>query len=63
MLLYQMTRELLINVVKHAEATRVSIRVHFGKNKVRIVVEDDGRGFDDQKRNEIANAGDLGFSA
>lgn len=51
-LLYQMTRELLINVVKHAEATRVSIRVHFGKNKVRIVVEDDGRGFDDQKKRD-----------
>jgi len=49
-LLYQMTRELLINVVKHAEATCVSIRVHYGKNKIRIVVEDDGKGFDERKK-------------
>ncbi|MEA3285317.1 MAG: PAS domain-containing sensor histidine kinase [Synergistota bacterium] len=44
-LLYQMTRELLINVIKHAKASHVSIRVHRGPGKIQVVVEDDGIGF------------------
>ncbi len=44
-LLYRMTRELLINVIKHAKATSVSIHVHRGPGKIQVVVEDDGRGF------------------
>lgn len=44
-LLYQMTRELLINVIKHSKATHVSIRVHRGPSKIQVVVEDNGIGF------------------
>ncbi|PIE54041.1 MAG: histidine kinase [Dethiosulfovibrio peptidovorans] len=44
-LLYQMTRELLVNVIKHAQASHVSIRVHRGPGKIQVVVEDDGVGF------------------
>nr|WP_321503856.1 ATP-binding protein [uncultured Dethiosulfovibrio sp.] len=44
-LLYQMTRELLINVIKHSRATHVSIRVHRGPSKIQVVVEDNGIGF------------------
>lgn len=46
-LLYQMTRELLINIVKHAEADNVSIRVHRSSNKIQVVVEDNGKGLPD----------------
>lgn len=44
-LLFQMVRELLINVVKHSEADFVNIRVHRSKAKIRVIVEDNGKGF------------------
>ncbi len=45
-MLYRSTRELLTNVVKHAQATRVKVRLEGEGSRVRIVVEDDGIGFD-----------------
>ena len=44
-LIYQMTQELLLNVIKHAKATHVVLRVQRGKKRVRVLVEDNGRGF------------------
>ncbi len=45
-LLYRAARELLLNIVKHAEATNVSIRIDRQDKSVRMVIEDDGKGFD-----------------
>jgi len=45
-LLYRVTQEALANVVRHAEATRVSVVVLRQSDKVTVIVEDDGRGFD-----------------
>ena len=44
--LFQSTRELLNNVVKHAHARRIRISVERANQHVRILVADDGRGFD-----------------
>ena len=44
-LLYQMTRELLFNVLKHAKASTVTVRVRHSDESVCVVVEDDGVGF------------------
>lgn len=44
-LLYRMARELLINVIKHAQATRVTIIVNRGPGRIMVAVEDNGRGF------------------
>jgi PAS domain S-box-containing protein len=44
--LFGVVRELLVNVVKHARATKVRISVSADAEKVRIVVSDDGVGFD-----------------
>jgi len=43
-MLYQVARELVHNVVKHAAASRVQIRVEAGEEEARLVVEDDGVG-------------------
>ena len=45
-ILYRMTRELLFNVIKHSDATRVRIIVNRGPGKIMVAVEDDGRGFE-----------------
>jgi PAS domain S-box-containing protein len=44
-LLYRAVRELCINVVKHARALHAEVLLHVGANLARIVVVDDGEGF------------------
>ena len=39
-----MSREVLINVIKHAKAKSVHISVNRGPNKIQVVIEDDGVG-------------------
>lgn len=45
----RIVQEALSNIRKHAEATRITIRVTTEDDKVIIVVEDDGKGFDVDK--------------
>jgi PAS domain S-box-containing protein len=45
-LLYQVVRELLFNVVKHAETKRVRIAAERMDDHIRVVVADEGVGFD-----------------
>lgn len=45
-LLFRVTRELVINVVKHAKARHVTISIRSANNQIRIGVADDGIGFD-----------------
>jgi signal transduction histidine kinase len=44
--LYQMTRELMINVVKHARAARLLVEMRAVSGTLEIAVQDDGVGFD-----------------
>jgi signal transduction histidine kinase len=43
---YRVVQEALTNVAKHARATHVSLLAERRANELRIIVEDDGRGFD-----------------
>ncbi|HYE95989.1 MAG TPA: PAS domain S-box protein [Rubricoccaceae bacterium] len=45
-LLFQVVRELLFNVVKHADTDRATVTLQAADHHVRIVVADEGRGFD-----------------
>lgn len=47
--LFQAVRELLVNTVKHAQASKVRIIGECEKGWIRIRVIDDGRGFDPSK--------------
>ena len=58
--LYKAVRELLLNVIKHAQAKQVWIRLFRVEDKYRVELKDDGIGFDPKKvilNNEI----DSGF--
>jgi signal transduction histidine kinase len=50
--LYRIVQESLTNVVKHAQARRVSILLTRADGVVKAVVEDDGRGFDPGSTND-----------
>ena len=43
--LFRSVRELLVNIVKHAEANKVKITIRVNKKNLRIRVTDDGVGF------------------
>ena len=45
-LLFRNVRELLTNVIKHARATKVSVYLTDEGAELKIVIEDDGVGFD-----------------
>lgn len=45
-ILFQMARELLINVIKHARASTVAVQITIKKGSVCLEVVDDGAGFD-----------------
>lgn len=48
----RITFELLTNVLKHAQATTSLTQLIFEKNKITVIVEDDGIGFEVEKRYE-----------
>lgn len=43
--MYRILQELLSNIIKHSEATRVQVQLIRLKNKVTLLVEDNGKGF------------------
>lgn len=45
--LYRMVQEICNNIVKHANATHVDIRIIKKDQEVRIEIKDDGKGFDE----------------
>jgi signal transduction histidine kinase len=61
-LLFQAVRELLINVVKHAKASKVEIAIQRENDNIQIIISDDGVGFDTQKaETAIQRSGGFGL--
>ncbi len=60
--MYRITQEALTNVLKHARATAVSILIDRRPEAVRLVIEDDGAGFDpNASRAQRTTPGGLGL--
>ncbi len=60
--LFRIYQEALHNVVRHAEASYVSIRLTLDASQVILEIQDDGRGFKLPKRQiQLARAGHLGI--
>jgi signal transduction histidine kinase len=49
MLLFSAVRELLFNVLKHAQASRARVRLRKDGKQLRVIVEDNGVGFTPDK--------------
>lgn len=60
-LLFESVRELLFNVTKHAKVTRANIGVSRSSDQVRIVVTDEGVGFDPDQLRRSGGMGEGGF--
>ena len=57
---FQAARELLFNIVKHAQAKTATISIRRDEDAIRIDIEDDGLGFDTSEL-DTAAAGSRGF--
>jgi signal transduction histidine kinase len=57
LLAYQVGREALRNAVRHARATSIRVSLAGEPDGIRLVVEDDGRGFDPQLVDESCHFG------
>jgi signal transduction histidine kinase/ligand-binding sensor domain-containing protein len=55
--LLRIAHEAVINAVRHAGAKRITVALHFDDDDVRLVVRDDGQGFDPETR-ELKPRGD-----
>jgi signal transduction histidine kinase len=62
-LLFRTAQEALRNIAEHSQAARVEITVATDDGRVRLVVDDDGRGFDDHQLGEQAEGGHFGLRA
>ena len=60
-LLFHMVRELFVNIIKHAKATAVSIKMRRGSKKYQIVVEDNGVGFCPSDENDFRDLRGIGL--
>jgi signal transduction histidine kinase len=56
-IVYRIVQELLNNTMKHASATEVFVQLIKDGNRLSIVVEDNGKGFDTSLANENKGAG------
>jgi signal transduction histidine kinase len=60
-ILYQGVREALTNVVKHAKAKNVEVKIQNESDIVRITIEDDGIGFDASQKKALGRKGGFGL--
>lgn len=60
-ILYRMTRELLVNIIKHSQATKVNVFVNEGAKTIQVAVEDNGIGMSDRFNKEKKNKTGLGL--
>lgn len=62
-LLFSAARELLSNVVRHAGAARVTVRLREAGGELELAVEDDGRGFPPERLAEQLADGHVGLAS
>ncbi|MBN2149689.1 MAG: sensor histidine kinase [Anaerolineales bacterium] len=61
MALYRAAQEGLTNIQKHAQARRVNLTLQLGDQEARLVLQDDGRGFDPAILNASTSPQQIGF--
>lgn len=60
-LVYRVTQEALRNVVSHADATQVQVRLHHAGERLLLDIDDDGVGFDPADAGTVVDGGHVGL--
>jgi signal transduction histidine kinase len=61
LMLYRIVQEALRNVARHAEASTVSVLLERARDYLRLIVEDDGKGFAVEQLDQLADVPHLGL--
>jgi signal transduction histidine kinase len=62
LMLFRISQEALTNVRKHSQATKVNVRIEFEKDKTRVIISDNGKGFKAPSDiDDLARKGKLGL--
>lgn len=59
--IYRVAQEAITNVIKHAKAKKMTVKMEINDNKVVLKIQDDGIGFDTHKGNGTKRFGLLGM--
>lgn len=63
MVLFRIAQEALRNIEKHSKASRADVSVEFSKGKTKIIISDDGKGFNlSGSLTELPRSGKLGLA-
>src|SRR5450830_768149 len=60
--LFRIVQEALTNIAKHAQASRVTVRLHCGRQQIGVKITDNGRGIDASDRKKPASFGLRGMA-
>lgn len=52
LIVFRIVQESLNNIMKHAEASKINICLHYENTKLKLNIKDNGKGFTDDKKNE-----------
>lgn len=59
--IFRILQEALTNINKHSKADQALVHLHYGKNKLKLSVEDNGIGIDTKDKNKMNSYGLLGM--
>ena len=63
LMLFRITQEALTNIRKHSKATRAFVKVNFFDHAVKVIIQDNGQGFEMPSRtDDLARSGKLGLA-
>lgn len=61
LILFRILQESLTNIARHSEATIAEVTIHRVKNKIEMLIKDNGIGIDKEKVNSLASMGIAGI--
>lgn len=59
--LYRIVQEALYNILKHSSAKSVKVNLMFDQRKIKLTIEDDGKGFDVEEYGKTAQFSKMGL--
>ncbi len=63
LMLFRIAQEALVNIRRHSQATLATVRIDFAENRVKLVIQDNGKGFEVPPRlSDLARTGKLGLA-
>ncbi len=61
-LLFRVVQEALKNIIRHTQATKVIVDVQFARKRIKVIISDNGRGFELPKElSDFASQGKMGL--